>query len=83
VPSGRPKVPKVYPPPPREAKTLGQNIRRLRGDRTQDEVAEGADLDRAYYAAVELGLRNPSLRTLIKIARGLGVSVAAIVNGID
>ena len=32
-------------------------------------------LDRAYVAGVEVGLRNPSLRNLAKIAHALSVSM--------
>ncbi len=68
---------KVYPPPPPEAKAVGRRIRGLREAKgwTQERLAEAADLDRAYVAGIEVGLRNPSLRNLAKIATALGVSL--------
>ena len=49
---------------------------------TQEQVAEKADLDRAYYAGIESGLRNPSLRPLIRIARALKVPLSELFIGI-
>jgi transcriptional regulator with XRE-family HTH domain len=49
---------------------------------TQEEVAEAADLDRAYYAGIEVGLRNPSLRPLIRIARALDVPLSELFRGV-
>ena len=56
---------------------MGRRIRRLREAKgwTQERLAEAADLDRAYVAGVEVGLRNPSLRNLAKIAKALGVTL--------
>ena len=38
-------------------------------------MAERASLQRSYLADLERGLRNPSVRTLIKIANALRVSL--------
>jgi transcriptional regulator with XRE-family HTH domain len=72
-----PKVPATTSP---EARAVGRRIREFRTlkDWTQEELAEAADLDRAYVAGMEVGLRNPSLRNLVKIARALGVPLAEI-----
>ena len=74
------KRPKTYPPPPPEAKALGRRMRALRDDRgwTQEELADAAELDRAYVAGMEVGLRNPSLRNLAKVARALRVPLASL-----
>ena len=45
---------------------------------TQERLAEAARLDRAYFASLVLGLRNPSFRTLIKLGRGLGVPLSRL-----
>ena len=68
------------PSPPPEAKGLGRRIRHLREARnwTQERLAEAADLDRAYVAGMEVGLRNPSLRNLARVARALGVSLSKL-----
>ena len=72
------------PAPPPEAKSLGKRIQRLREDRrwSQDQLAEAADMDRAYVGGVEAGLRNPTLRNLLRLARALRISLAELVDGL-
>jgi len=57
---------------------LGSKVRQLRAGRgwTQEVLAERATLDRSYIAGIEAGLRNPSLKSLVKVAKALGVSVS-------
>jgi transcriptional regulator with XRE-family HTH domain len=43
---------------------------------SQEELAERADLHRTYIADIERGARNPTLLTIKKLAKGLGVSAA-------
>ncbi len=38
-------------------------------------LSEAAYLDRSYLAGIERGLRNPSVRSLLKIANALKVQV--------
>lgn len=52
-------------------------VRRERGW-TQEELAERADLHRSYLAAIETGVRNPSLDIIVKLANGLRVPVAQL-----
>lgn len=40
-------------------------------------------MDRSYLIAVEHGRRNISIRNLIKISAGLGVTLSELVEGID
>lgn len=44
----------------------------LRGERKQEDVAAEAGINRSFYTAIELGIRNPSVQTAMKIARVLG-----------
>ena len=57
---------------------LGWRVRQLREAKRwmQEMLAERADLDRSYVAGIEAGLRNPSVKAVAKIARGLGMSLA-------
>ena len=57
---------------------LGWRIRQLREAKawTQETLAERANLDRSYIAGIEAGLRNPSVKAVAKIARGLGTSLS-------
>ena len=56
---------------------VGKRIRNLREDRglSQEVLAEKSTLHRTYIGGVERGLRNPSLKSLQRIAKGLGVGV--------
>lgn len=61
---------------------LGQIIREKREalGLTQIEVAEKAGLDRNYIGMVERGERNPSYLSLIKIAKGLNLTVDQLIK---
>lgn len=41
-------------------------------------MAERADVHRSYLAAVETGLRNPTLDVIVKIASGLDIPVGRL-----
>lgn len=43
---------------------------------SQEKLAERASMQRSYIAALERGSRNPSVRTLVKVANALAVSVS-------
>lgn len=51
------------------------NLVRLRRERgfSQEELAHRAGVDRTFVSGCERLVRNPTLTTLEKIARGLGV----------
>lgn len=63
-------------------KELGRNIREKREEKglTQIEVADKAELDRNYIGMVERGERNPSYLSLIKIAKGLNITVDQLIK---
>jgi|SRR5882672_5080705 len=48
---------------------------------SQEELAERADLHRSYIADIERGARNITLRSIDKLAKGLGVSNADLLAG--
>lgn len=45
---------------------------------SQEELAARSQLHRTYIAGVERGTRNPSLKSIAKIANGLGMPVSAL-----
>jgi transcriptional regulator with XRE-family HTH domain len=47
---------------------------------SQEELAERTDLHRTYIADLERGARNPTLLTIKKLAKGLGVSTADLLS---
>ena len=66
-------------------RALGARVRQLREGKgwTQESLADRAGLDRSYIAGIEAGLRNPSIKALARIAKGLGVTVADVVANAD
>lgn len=58
-------------------KQFGERIRDLRKKKemSQEKLADAAYLDRTYIGGIERGLRNPSLKNIIKIAKALKVSL--------
>jgi len=56
-------------------KTVGRNVRRLRGDMSQKKLSEKAKVSRSTVESIENGF-GCSFENLIKIARALGVSPA-------
>lgn len=64
---------------------LGDHLRRLRevSGKSQDALANDSGLHRAYVGAVERGERNPTYITLVKYARGLGLGVVDLVEGLQ
>lgn len=66
-------------------RNVGARIRQCREKRqwTQDQLAERAELDRSYIAGIEAGLRNPSIKALTKIARGLGLTLSALLESVE
>ena len=63
-------------------RTLGARVRICREKRrwTQEDLAERSELDRSYIAGIEAGLRNPSIKAMSKIARGLGLTLSALLE---
>jgi len=60
---------------------FGAEIRRVREERgiSQEELGFRADLHRTYVSQLERGLKSPSLRAILRIARGLGCPAARLV----
>lgn len=65
-------------------KQLGKRIRELRHNKglSQEKFALLIDMDRTYFATVEMGKRNVSLKNIEKIANGLNISISELFDGI-
>ncbi|MGA2418325.1 MAG: PEP-utilizing enzyme [Candidatus Staskawiczbacteria bacterium] len=63
-------------------KKIGENIRKQRElkDFSQGKLAKILNVDRSYVSTLEKGSRNPSVKTLEKIAKALGVKVALLLE---
>lgn len=66
------------------AKQLGERIKELRKKTglSQEKFALKIDMDRTYFATVELGKRNISLQNIEKIAKGLNITISESFDGI-
>jgi transcriptional regulator with XRE-family HTH domain len=64
---------------------FGHNVARIRNERgfSQDKLAEKADLDRTYVSGIERGVRNPGIKTVIRIAKALNVNVGELCKGVE
>ena len=69
---------------------FGRNVARLRAARGLSQVQlafhldpDGKGVSQSYVSQLEAGKRDPKLRTLVAIARALGVPVGEVVAGCD
>lgn len=63
---------------------LGKRIRELREQTglSQEKFALKIGMDRTYFASVESGKRNISVRNIKKIADGLDITLSELFDGI-
>ena len=65
---------------------FGQRVRELREQSlalSQEKFADKANVHRTYVSHVERGIRNPSLRNVQKLAKGLEVTMSVLLEGLD
>jgi transcriptional regulator with XRE-family HTH domain len=67
------------------ALAFGKVLRRLRKEAglTQEQLGLEADLRRTYISILELGQQQPSLTTILKIAKALNRSAREIVGVVE
>lgn len=56
--------------------TLSVNVRKLRLERklSQEDLAFEAGVEQSYISSLECGVRNPTVRTIARLASALNVS---------
>ena len=66
----------------RAIQRFGKQLQRLRTHRglTQEQLAVTAGLSRAFLTRLELGQHDPSLSTLVRVAKALRVSVTELLG---
>jgi len=69
-------------PLPPEQVSLGRAVRWRRAYTgiSQEELGFRSALHRNYIGAIERGQINPTLRTLLKVANGLGIAVSELIR---
>lgn len=62
-------------------KKLGSEIKHIRNNRhlTQEDLAEEAKMNPTHLGHIEQGIREPRLKTLVKIADALNVRVKDLI----
>lgn len=67
------------------AVAFGKVLRQLRQDAglTQEQLGFEADLRRTYVSSLELGEKQPSLTTILKLAAALGCSAADLIGDVE
>lgn len=63
---------------------FGLNIRRRRESLafTQEKLAERADLDPSYISGIERGVRNPSVTSIVRVAKALETTASELMEGV-
>jgi transcriptional regulator with XRE-family HTH domain len=67
------------------AKIFGEVLRELRTahNLSQEKLAEHSDLDNTYISLLERGLRQPTLTTIIKLAKALHIKPSQLIEKIE
>jgi transcriptional regulator with XRE-family HTH domain len=67
------------------AVAFGKVLRQLRLDAglTQEQLGFEADLRRTYISSLELGEKQPSLTTILKLAAALGCSASSLIGDVE
>jgi transcriptional regulator with XRE-family HTH domain len=63
-------------------KRVAMRLKRLREERglTQEQLAKRSGMSHGYLARLEIGMHDPSLSTLAKLAKALKVPVGELVE---
>ena len=71
-----------YTPRMNEAERLGKNIKRIRTTKgiSQGEISRRLNVDKSFISNIENGKTNPTLETIVKIAKAIGVSVGELMK---
>jgi transcriptional regulator with XRE-family HTH domain len=67
------------------AVAFGRALRRLRKERglTQEELGFEADLRRTFVSVLELGQQQPTLTTIVKLARVFGMKPSEFLREVE
>jgi len=65
-----------------EAQKLGRNLKRIRKEKgiSQGDIVRSLGMDRAFISNIENGKTNPTLATIAKLAKAVGVSIEELIK---
>lgn len=65
-----------------EAKKLGRNLKRIRTEKgiTQGDIVRALGMPKSFVSNIENGKTNPTLTTIAKIAKAIGVSIEKLMK---
>ncbi len=66
----------------KESQAFGRNMNRIRTEKgiTQGDISRSLKLARSFISNIESGKTNPTLATIARIAKVLGVSVGELMK---
>jgi transcriptional regulator with XRE-family HTH domain len=64
------------------AKKLGKNLKRIRTRKgmSQGDIVKTFGTDRAFISTIENGKANPTLATIAKLAKAIGVPMGELIE---
>ncbi len=65
-----------------EAQRLGKNLKRIRTEKgiSQGDIVKTSGIDKAMISNIENGKTNPTLATIAKLAKALGVPIEDLIK---
>lgn len=68
----------------RDLKRFGQRLQKVRGEKglSQQEAAILIGMDQGYYNRIECGRHNIGYKNIVRIAKGLGISMERLFKGL-
>ncbi len=65
-----------------EAQKLGENLKRIRTEKgiSQGDIVRELGMPRSFVSSIENGRTNPTLATIAKLAKAIGVSVGELMK---
>jgi len=65
-----------------ESEKFGKNLKRIRTTKgiSQGEIGRILEVDKGFISNIEAGKTNPTLTTIAKIAKAIGVSVGELMK---
>lgn len=63
--------------------TIADRLRQLRGERTQQDVADAAGITMSNYSALECGRALPKYTTLEGLSRAFDVPLEKLFHGVE